>query len=128
MKASFVTLIMTYLLSTSAFAHGMNKLGPHNGYIRMPGAYHVELVPESSGYRIYFLDMQFKNISIQNATANMVVKSDQSGTIGCKKESGYFICPVEKQALKTAKEIVLETSINGKTKAASSYSLPLSLM
>ena len=128
MKASFVTLIMTCLLSTAAFAHGMSKLGPHNGYVRMPGSYHVELVPESAGYRVYFLDMQFKNISVKDATTTMVIKSDQSGTIGCKKEDGYFLCPVEKQILKTAKEIVLETSVNGKTKAASRYSLPLSLM
>lgn len=128
MKASFVTMIMTYLLSTGLFAHGMNKPGPHNGYVRMPGSYHVELVPESAGYRVYFLDMQFKDISIKDATATMVIKSDQAGTLNCKKEAEYFLCPVEKKILKNAKEIVLETSINGKTKSGSRYSLPLSFM
>ena len=128
MKASFVTLLMTCLFSSNSFAHGMNKPGVNNGYVRMPGAYHVELVPISEGFRVYFQDIQFKSISTKDATLNLVVKAQTSATIGCKKEeANTFVCPVEKAALKGATELVLESSINnGKTKGSSVYKYPLS--
>lgn len=128
MKASFVTLFITCLFSSNSFAHGMNKPGTNNGYVRMPGAYHVELVPVAEGFRVYFQDIQFKAISTKDATLNLIVKSNTVATIGCKKEgASAFLCPVDKSALKGARELVLESSINnGKTKASSAYKYPLS--
>lgn len=42
LKVLFVFIIA--IGSSIAFAHGEVKAGPHNGFIRMPGAFHTELV------------------------------------------------------------------------------------
>ena len=40
-----MAFLVTFILMTSqSWAHGEDKYGPHKGFIRMPGAFHTELV------------------------------------------------------------------------------------
>lgn len=127
MKASFVTLLLTTMLSLGAFAHGMNKAGPHGGYVRMPGNYHVELVSKGRSVEVYFLDMMFKPITIDKASTTLSLNGIKGYKTVCKKEAARFVCDLGSESLTSYQEAVLETSKDGKAMAQSSYKLPLSL-
>ncbi|KHD89626.1 MAG: hypothetical protein OM95_02565 [Bdellovibrio sp. ArHS] len=65
MKKLLTLLFMTPFI---AFAHGEDKEGPHGGHIRMPGAFHTELMlDEKHEAHIFLLDMEFKNPTVQNS-------------------------------------------------------------
>lgn len=128
MKASFVTLILATLLSQSAFAHGMNKAGPNGGYVRMPGNYHVELVSKDKAVIVYFLDMMFKPIAIDQASVKLSLKGDKSFKTDCVKEAASFKCDLKNESLKNYKEATLESTRDGKAIATSTYKLPLNFM
>ncbi len=125
MKASFVTIFITALISSTVFAHGMNKPGPNGGNIRMPGTYHVELVSDKNILKIYFLDMNFKPISISNAAANVSLNGATSQAVECAKGTEYFSCDLKKINLRNYKEIQLQTSKAGEKAVLSTYKLPL---
>jgi hypothetical protein len=128
MKASFVTLILTVFLSQTVFAHGMNKAGPNGGHIRMPGNYHVELVPKEKGMIVYFLDMMFRPISIEQASVTLSLNGTKNFKASCEKVAVNFICNIGTESIKNYKEIVLETTRDGKAVVKSIYKLPLSFM
>jgi len=128
MKASFVTLILATMLSQTAFAHGMNKAGPNGGYIRMPGNYHVELVSKEKAIVVYFLDMMFRPIAIDQASVTLSLNGAKSFKTVCAKEAKSFVCDLKGESLQNYKEAALETTRDGKVVAKSSYQLPLSVM
>lgn len=128
MKASFVTILLATLLSQTAFGHGMNKAGPNGGYVRMPGNYHVELVSKDKALIVYFLDMMFKPIPIDQASVKLSLKGDKSFKTDCVKEAASFKCDLKNESLKNYKEVTLESTRDGKAKATSTYKLPLTLM
>lgn len=125
MKASFVTLLLTAFLSQGVFAHGMNKAGPNGGYVRMPGNYHVELVPQEKAIIVYFLDMMFKPVSIDRASVKLTLKGAKSFKTDCTKEAMSFKCELRNELLKNYKEAILESTRDGKAVATSLYKLPL---
>jgi len=128
MKASFVTLLLATLISQAAFAHGMNKAGPNGGYVRMPGNYHVELVSKEKAVLVYFLDMSFKPISIDQASVTLSLNGVKSFKTTCENVASNFVCNLGNESIKNYKEAVLETSRDGKAIAKSIYKLPLSFM
>ena len=125
MKASFVTLLLTTMLATNSFAHGMNKPGPNNGYVRMPGTYHVELLALQNVLRVYFLDIGFKALPIKNATAKVSLKGMKEVAVECSKEEAFFRCDTKESNMNSYKEILVKTSKNGENEAISTYKLPL---
>ena len=128
MKASFVTLILATILSQTVFAHGMNKAGPNGGYIRMPGNYHVELVSKEKAIEVYFLDMMFRPIAIDQASVTLSLNGAKSFKTVCVKGAKSFVCDLKGESLQNYKEAALETTRDGKVVAKSSYKLPLSFM
>ncbi len=74
----FFAIVTT--LSLNVFAHGEDKPGPHGGFIRMPGAFHTEVVKEKEGYRVYLLDINWKNPSVLDSAvlASIEVGKKQS--------------------------------------------------
>ena len=128
MKASIVTILLATLLSQTALGHGMNKAGPNGGYVRMPGNYHVELVSKEKAVIVYFLDMMFKPITIDQASVKLSLKGDKSFKTDCVKETASFKCDLKNESLKNYQEVTLESTRDGKTIATSTYKLPLSFM
>ena len=65
-----------------AFAHGENVLGPNGGHIRMPGAFHTELVQTSDqGFKVFLLDVDWKNPVTSNSAVEArlrIKRSEQS--------------------------------------------------
>lgn len=128
MKAAFVTLFTLLLVSQASFAHGMNKAGPHGGFVRMPGNYHIELVPSGLELKVYFLDMNFKPLPINDATVEVILNGKKPITAQCLKEMQFFRCDTHEQSYKKFKEISIESSLNGSAEAKSVYKVPLKFM
>lgn len=128
MKAAFVTILLSTIVSQAAFAHGMNKAGPHGGYVRMPGNYHIELVPADRELKVYFLDMMFAPISIDQSSLSLTLRGKKQLKAECLKELHFFRCDTKDQSFKNYREIVIESNKEGKAAATSTYKIPLSFM
>lgn len=127
---NLLSLISIYLfLINTAMAHGENKFGPHDGYIRMPGAFHTELVQShDDSFSIYLMDVNNKNPTTKDSSAkltyiNKSIKSD----FACFSIDDHFTCkPNEKISTKQGKLIINSVRLNVKSKDAV-YDLPLKL-
>jgi len=103
--AMFFCLLTTALVSGSAFlfssrahAHGEDKLGPHGGMIRMPAAFHTELViaKDQKSFEIYLLDIAFKNPTVEKSSvqAALIDEAQKRLSLECRAEKAAFRCPV----------------------------------
>lgn len=126
MKLQFVT-IFSLLLSFNLFAHGMNKHGPNGGYIRMPGAFHTELVDKGAHYNIHILDMGFKPASADGMTISAQYKGEKEIMVACEKTKNMFVCAKPDKDTTKYTTVNLSITKNGKATAPASYSLPLKL-
>lgn len=121
-------LSLGLLLGQFAFSHGENKPGPHKGYIRMPGAFHTEVVPVgNSKFKIYLLDIEWKNPSVQNSKLEVKhLGQDRAVEVQCDQKSDHFSCALPKGlSLKKGKLLVMAVRENSPgTEMA--YDLPLS--
>lgn len=127
-------LIMLFVLLSSSkiFAHGEDKLGPHNGFIRMPGTYHTELVPKSnSSFDIYLLDLRNQNAITDNSKVDLKIRTSQGKiSFNCATKEDHFSC------LSTATlmaghgiELILNSTRKGiKGTSEAIYKLPLALL
>ncbi|MBC7428260.1 MAG: hypothetical protein H7336_06590 [Bacteriovorax sp.] len=126
MKATFVTLLITVFLSSNALAHRMNKPGPNNGYIRMPGTYHIELVAQKNVIKLFFLDTGFKPLPTTKATVKMALKGLNEVPVSCVKEIAFFVCDMKDANMNKYSEIDVKTSKAGEKEISSIYRIPLS--
>lgn len=127
----FSLLILSNLFVTQAFSHGEDKYGPNKGYIRMPGTFHTEVVPEKDGsYRVYLLDVQNKNPKVQDSSVALELKtSNKSINFVCAAQNEtYFHCKSD-EVKKESKEgqIILKTKRNAIAAKEAIYNLPLKL-
>lgn len=126
-------MIATLIMTFNVYAHNENKYGPHNGYIRMPGVFHTEVVPEKNqNFRIYLLDVNIKNPSTQNSTVALRYEGDKgfSAQYKCLKEKEYFSCSIDSNTTTLdlrSGSLVVEASREGKKGTPARYPLPLSL-
>ena len=104
----FVVLLLT--LSIKTFAHGEHEPGPNGGVIRMPGAYHTEVLVTKGGYKVYLLDLEFKNPTTEG---NVVLNLSEGKKIECKKENDHFFCPIQKPIKKEFKIESVRKNIKG---------------
>lgn len=117
-------IILSLFLVSYAFAHGENKPGPHGGHIRMPGAFHTELLLQTHMAKVYLLDIGFKNPITKNSTIIMKVGSGQNlKQVACSEKFDYFECHIPD--IKAVKEIQVKAMRNGETGKEITYSLPL---
>lgn len=127
MRLKFVTLLSLLLSSEVTFAHGMNKHGPNGGYIKMPGAFHTELVDKGDNMHVYLLDMSFKNPTTADSTVKIKYKGSIESEYFCAKSTDYFVCKKPKISLKNVKMVIVEAIRNKNKGREAVYSLPLKL-
>lgn len=128
MKKSLLTA-MIFLTSSILFAHGEDKVGPNGGFVRMPGAYHTEVVPEGSDkFRVYLLDINWKNptVTASEVKAQQVVGKKKSD-IKCEVQTDYFLCRLPKGANLNKGKLVLESTRESQKGVTATYPLPLKL-
>lgn len=127
MKFSIIFLLST-LISYKAFAHGEDKPGPNNGFIRMPGTFHTELVPETDGnFRVYLFDVNNKNPAVKDSSVEFKVKDGKSVvSFKCLPMDDHFLCANEKKITDFKKaQIVIKAKRLGVKGTEAVYDFPL---
>lgn len=130
MKTLFLTAMMFMGLgSQMALAHGEDKPGPNGGFIRMPGAFHTEVVPTgSNSLKVYLLDIEWKNPSVKGASVLVTHKGTRTTKKECTLESNYYVCQFPKNIdLKKKGELLIEAQRESQKGNVVSYELPLKL-
>lgn len=121
-------LLFLFLLIVpfTVFAHGEELPGPHGGFIRMPGAFHTEVVPEKAGFKIVLLDIDFKHPLVNNSSVIVhIQKNKQTHALKCKVEADHFFCPAKKTWMQEKGMLLVEAEREKAKGAIVSYPLPL---
>lgn len=121
-------LLAVFLFQLQAFGHGEDKPGPSGGYIRMPGAFHTEVVQvNNQKFKVYLLDINWQNPTVKNSSIAATVKIKSSEVnVSCKAEGNYFSCKLPRgKSLKGANEITLKAIREKVTGGLAKYELPL---
>lgn len=130
MKTLTLISIMVLLLRlTAAFAHGEDKAGPNGGFIRMPGAFHTEVVPSAANsIKIYLLDVQWKNPSVLGSSLVVTHKAKKDSQAKCTVKGDHYACDFPKEInLSQKAELVINAQRENQKGNVVSYELPLEL-
>lgn len=129
------TLIVSSFVSAGLFAgalaqaHGEDKPGPHQGFIKMPGAFHTELVAlNESTVQVYLLDMNFKNPIIKDSKVEGKLRTKEGVEMifSCTPEKTYFQCPLPEPLTKhPGGKILIHAERSGSKGIPAVYDLPL---
>lgn len=121
-----IAFLISLLFSINAFAHGEDSPGPHNGYIKMLGAFHVEAAQDTDGsFHVFLLDVAFKNPVAKNSSVELSVKQKAETKFTCEiMGNNHFHCvPPKKTSLDRGK-LIIKANREGATGEAQ-YNLPL---
>ncbi len=128
-KRSSLFFIFVMLLSSSlGWGHGEDKPGPHGGFIRMPGAYHTEIVPDGTNkLKVYLLDVNWQNPSVKNSELSVSYQSEKKIQAVCKiKGSDRYLCSFPKGLDITKKgKLIVNSQREGQRGMEVFYDLPL---
>ena len=116
--------------SRDSFAHGMDKKGPHGGYIQMPGAFHTELVLKGdSAFDVYLIDANFKNPTVKNSSIEVNLKTEKGENhLDCSAKEDRFVCKLpEGNSVKESGKIIIRAIRMKSERGISMYTLPLTL-
>ena len=128
MLARISLFTLTITLTATVLAHGEEELGPHQGYINMPGAYHVEVIPSKDTLDIMLLDVNFKNPTVLNSHIKAKITSgSQTVELKCESMANYFSCPVNPSMLTSKGALVVDSERQLAEGSAVEYPLPLRL-
>lgn len=126
---SVATFFLLMFSSPRVLAHGEDKLGPHGGYIKMPGAFHTELVPLGKDkLSIYLLDINWENPStIDSAVELKLISKKDKKSINCIKSVEKYDCTLPKGSLLKVGTLELKATREGQKGNQVDYKLPLKL-
>ncbi len=121
--------LFVFFLAFNAYSHGEDKSGPHQGFVRMPGAFHIEVVPISKNkIKIYLLDIDWKNPSVKRSSMEVTLKTGKDYRATCKVIKKYFECAfLESINLKDTGQLIVLATREGRKGSEALYSLPLKL-
>ncbi len=130
-KTAQLCLVGLFLSSSSSYGHGEDKPGPHKGFIQMPGAFHIELVPVSNTeFKVYLLDIEWKNPIVKNSEVQMRHSfGKRSFNAACKPatpEADYFSCVFPEKINTKRGNIEIKATRDSAAGNLASYKLPLS--
>lgn len=116
------------VLNLRAFAHGENKLGPHKGYIKMPGSFHTEVVMDGKDkIKVYLIDMEWKNPSVKKSSLSVILDNKKETiSADCKIIDDHYSCSFSKPVnLYRKAELKIQSEREGIEGAEIIYTLPL---
>lgn len=89
-----LSLCMGASVALSALAHGDDKPGPAGGFIKMPGKYHIELIPQAKGmFKVRLLDLAFKNPTVKDSKLMLtLIQGNKQTPLTCKASADHFVC------------------------------------
>ncbi len=109
------------------FAHGEDKPGPHGGFIRMPGAFHTEIVPVAKNkLKVFLLDINWKNPTVLHSTIKVSFSGEKASEAKCKKEQEAFLCLFDESIdLKAPGKLLVDSTREKQRGVVVEYSTPL---
>lgn len=122
-----LSLICSIFITNQSWAHGEDKYGPHKGFIRMPGAFHTELVLNGKNeLKVYLLDIEWKNPTTEKS--NLEITYNNQLKAECKPQKDFYSCEFPK-AVNLIKKGELKVIASRKEQKGMevSYQLPLKL-
>lgn len=128
MFKNICSVIGLLILAQYAFAHGEDKAGPNGGFIRMPGAFHTEIVQiEKDKAKVYLLDMNWQSPSVKDAKVE--VRLGTKATLKCQAQAEpYFLCLFPKGTdLSKKGKLQVKAQREGQKGNEVTYELPLKL-
>jgi hypothetical protein len=127
MKLFFILFIFSNL--NFAFAHGENKLGPHAGFIRMPGSFHIEFVPKKdNSFEVYLLDVNNNNPTVNNSSIKIFYQLNNTKIhFSCISKKEHFICKTNDLIDLNNGTIHLKATRLSQKANIAIYNLPLSI-
>ncbi|MBM9591093.1 hypothetical protein JWG41_11585 [Leptospira sp. 201903075] len=122
-----IAIFALFISSQQMSAHGEQKPGPHGGVVRMPGAFHTEVLPyQNLGFKVYLLDINFENPTSKNSKLNgKVVSSGKEFPLKCSSHPDHFYCEIPKGSSMNTGELILSPEWNFQKGADVKYKLPL---
>lgn len=119
------------LSSQIAMGHGEDKPGPNGGFVRMPGAFHTEAVPDGpSRVKFYLLDIQWKNPSINKSSlmVNFSSKLMPKTEAICKPAGNHYVCDFPSNVdIKKSGTLNVQATREGLKGIVVSYETPLKI-
>lgn len=125
----FVKLaVLVFLVSANQMAaHGEHKPGPHGGAIRMPGAFHTEVLPyQNLGFKVYLLDINFENPTSKIRSYKVRLYQMEKNSLENTGHPDHFYCEIPKGSSILEGELILSPEWNFQKGAEVRYKLPLS--
>lgn len=122
--------ILSLLISSNLYAHGEDKFGPHGGYIKMPAAFHTELIPSGNGnFVVYLLDLQNKNAAVKNSNVTLKYKNQKAEfPFECIVVNDHFLCTnTSKVDLTDGNSLIVKAERLNVSANPIAYDLPLAL-
>lgn len=128
MKTLISTILIILVSGQIAYSHGEDKLGPNNGYIKMPGGFHTEVVPNKDGtFKVFLIDINFKNPTVKESNVAAWIENKKNKVeVKCEPMRDHFHCFPKGVDLKKGSLIVLAQRSLAKGNEAV-YKLPLAL-
>ncbi len=124
-------ILLALVINIQVFAHGENKLGPNNGYIRMPGAFHTELVPNQDGsISVFLLNVNNQDPTVENSKIELYYASIAKSIkvkYNCEKMTNFFKCIASEKIDLNEGILILNSSRKNNIGTHVKYKLPLSL-
>jgi len=128
MNLPYVLKRICFLVPALCLAHGELKPGPNGGEIRMPGAFHVEVVASSVAVDVYLLDMQFENPQVTNSSVDVTLHRDgEQLALECQVANGkkMFKCLLPNDEELGAGRLLVNATRGGPPAEPMHYELPL---
>lgn len=124
LESLWIVFVLAFL--TPAWAHGEDKPGPHGGFIAMPGAFHVELVPvDARRLKVYLLDIHWKNPSVVNSAVEL---TNGVTAASCGVKADHYLCEFGSKVDLNKKGELRVTAVRENQKGnVVQYSLPLKM-
>lgn len=125
----FLAVLSLFSAVSLVFAHGEDKPGPHEGIIRMPVGFHVEVVPiDMSSFKVYLLDINFAHPLTERSSVTAKINSGSSDTNAtCSVKEDYFLCLLSSGGTLENGVLVINAVRDGAKGIEAKYELPLSL-
>lgn len=127
---NFLSLIVISLFSIAAFCHGEDKPGPHGGFIRMPGAFHIEVIPvKKNTLKVYLLDLRWKNPTVENSSLVVSLNREKFQKAKCEitKNQFYFCSFSKKIKFNEFGRLIIKAKRDGQMGNEVYFDLPLKL-
>lgn len=126
-KMMIVFLLAISWFAQPAFSHGEDKPGPNQGYIRMPGGFHTEVVPNGdTSLKVFLLDIGFKNPVTKDSTLKVSLKDgDLAVNLSCEPSEEFFKCTLPKGSNLKSGTLELQATRLGAAGILVRYPLPL---